>query len=117
MAAPKFKPPKWQERNRAQPLFATGLSDVQIARRLRVGRTTVRRWRHADGWPALDPAAAGRGERQGPFAPLGSPAAILAQTIAAAATMRTPVPPQPSPTMAPATLWQLDEHGRPRVRS
>lgn len=44
---PRFRPPKFRERNRARALFGTGLSDVAIARAVGVSPRSIGRWRRA----------------------------------------------------------------------
>ncbi len=60
IAVPKFKPPKWRQRNRARLLFAQGLTDVAIARQVRVSPSSVGRWRRAEGIGPTDRAATPR---------------------------------------------------------
>lgn len=53
---PRYRPPKWRERNAARELFPLELSDVEIARRVGVSARSVGRWRRA--WLAgADPYA------------------------------------------------------------
>ncbi len=54
---PRFKPPKFKQRNHARLLFGRGLSDVEIARRLKVSPSSVGRWRRAEGVPPTVAAA------------------------------------------------------------
>jgi hypothetical protein len=118
----KMAKAKPRQQARAHRLIVAGYSNAEIARVLKVDRSTVLRWRRAGGFPPPSRASkvtlssppsqfprAGRSRARAPLLPTGSPAAIVGNAIGAIAAARrsrrssvsSPSPPAQRTTVVP----------------